>query len=143
KDGLRFLYTILFAACCYAPIKTMMGASALTGLGSMLVVCLGLATGWSPGVATLVGLGGALVALQAVYTGVICHQLNFLLLGPRHRPGPTEQTFQHLIEYRRLMVGGGAVAGVGFVGLLFMSLGFAPDGSALLPLVFLVAAGGS
>jgi len=143
KDGVRFLYTILFAACCYAPIKTMLAASALTGLASLLLVVLWMVAGWSPGAGALAGLGGALIAMQAVYTGVICHQLNYLLLGPRHRPGPAQQALQRLLDYRRLMACGAALTGLGLLGLAAVGTGSSVDFTALLPLLFLVVVGGS
>jgi hypothetical protein len=143
KDGLRFLFTILFAACCYTPIKTMLAASAVTGAASLALVALLMLTGWAPGAGALIGLGGLVVAMQGVYTGIICHQLNFLLLGPRYRVGPAEQVLQQMLEYRRLLVVGPLIAAVGLVGLIGAGLWGTADYLTLVPLMFLVIIGGS
>jgi glycosyltransferase involved in cell wall biosynthesis len=58
KDGFRFLFTILFSAACYSPIKTTLAASGLVLLGALLAVGA-LALAWAPRVASgATGLAG-------------------------------------------------------------------------------------
>jgi glycosyltransferase involved in cell wall biosynthesis len=78
KDGLRFLFIILFTTAAYNPIRSFLAAA--------LVAALGFA-----------GLAGA---------GVTVHQLNFLLLGPIRRDNPYERALQWLLSYKRLLVSG-------------------------------------
>ena len=47
RDGFRFLGAILFAACCYAPLKTMLGASVLSAAAGALLVGLAVLGGAS------------------------------------------------------------------------------------------------
>ena len=122
KDGLRFLYTILFSACCYAPLKTMLGLSVLTGLTGAVASWVLMSAG-SRFAAVCSAVAAAAIIVLLLTTGVICHQLNFLLIGPRRSIGPAERCLQWIFDYKRLIVGGiagtviGAVAGVA-VGLL-------------------------
>ena len=122
KDGLRFLYTILFSACCYAPLKTMLGLS-------MLTVVAGAAASWvlmsvgSQFAAACAAVAAVVMIILLMTTGVICHQLNFLLIGPRRSIGMAERCLQWIFNYKRLIVGGiagtvfGTIAGVA-VGLM-------------------------
>ena len=122
KDGLRFLYTILFTACCYTPIKTMMGAAFLITLLTVLLIGTALAAGVAPDTVALLGLGGAFAALQALGTGVICHQLNFLLIGPRGHLNRAERILLYLLEYKRLMLWGSLLGLAGLASLILAAL---------------------
>lgn len=110
QDGLRFLYIILFTICCYTPLRTMLTVAAIWGV---LVVSLmvPLAAAGAPGAVPALALGGALVAMLAAGTGVVCHQLNFLLIGPRRYMGWAERTLQRLTEYKLLILSGLALLG--------------------------------
>jgi glycosyltransferase involved in cell wall biosynthesis len=122
KDGLRFLYTILFTACCYTPIKTMMGVAFLIILLTALLLGTVLAAGVAPDIAALLGLGGAFAAIQALGTGVICHQLNYLLIGPRCDLNRAERILLYLLDYKRLMLWGTLLGLVGSAGLILAGL---------------------
>lgn len=112
KDGFRFLFTILFAAFCYSPVKTLAGFSVLTACAFAL---MGLITGnWA--VSTLVGSVVVSVMLGA---GVVVHQLNYLLIGPRRNVGPMERLMQYIVHHSRLLMWGAAVSAVGALALLF------------------------
>jgi hypothetical protein len=120
-DGLRFLLTILFSFCCYSPIKSALAACVL------VMLLGGLLMGWliwagSPA-ALLASLGSALAVLGVllVWAGLIVHQLNYLLIGPRRLLRPAEQTLQSLLHERGLMPAG--VATILFGGLGFVWLG--------------------
>ncbi len=115
KDGLRFLFVILFSACCYSPIKTMLGASVLAGAAW---VWLAMVFGGSARAMTVFGFTGVMMVLLLVGSGVIVHQLNFLLIGPRRHVGAVERKLQWLLEFKRLIGYGGAVALLGTLGLL-------------------------
>jgi hypothetical protein len=87
----------------------------------------GLLMGWliwagSPA-ALLASLGSALAVLGVllVWAGLIVHQLNYLLIGPRRLLRPAEQTLQSLLHERGLMPAG--VATILFGGLGFVWLG--------------------
>ena len=118
KDGMRFLFTILFAACCYAPIKTMLGLSVMLVVGLGLVAWLAsLAGAWSP-LPELIALTGGLLVIASLGIGVVTHELNFLLIGPRRAAGPIDKALEAMLHYRRLIYGGVAVATLGGLGLL-------------------------
>ncbi|WP_435008739.1 glycosyltransferase family 2 protein [Tundrisphaera lichenicola] len=141
KDGLRFLYVILFTVCCYTPLRTMLlVAGAFVGLVGLLVFllsALGLSTA-NPSLA----LGGAIVAMLAVWTGVVCHQLNFLLIGPRQFIGPTERLLQTLTEYKLLILSGLGILATGLLGLAILpATRLADSPGALMAMVFLMSLG--
>lgn len=105
RDGLRFLWTILFAACCYSPIKTMLGSAAFVGILTALAAGL-LAWRQSASAAIYLALAGLLIMIVLLATGVAAHEMNFLLIGPRRRVGILERTLQWLLNYRRLILSG-------------------------------------
>ena len=117
KDGLRFLYIILFSACCYAPIKTLTGASVLVAAGWSALVWLTLAAGASQSIAAVLAFTGIVLILLLLGSAVVVHQLNFLLIGPRRHVGWAERILQYLLEYRRLMLIGAVTTTVGTLGL--------------------------
>jgi hypothetical protein len=69
--------------------------------------------------ASLLGLGAALVAMLAVWTGVICHQLNYLLIGPRHHLGRAERTLLRLVDFKLLILSGAVLLAMGLSGLIY------------------------
>ena len=111
-DGFRFLLTILFAACCYAPLKTMFGCSVIGAVVFVLLGWTATATGGPVGVFSVAVAAGLFVSVL-MGTGVVVHQLNFLLIGPRSEVGPLERSFQFVIHSRRLIGAGAVVAAAG------------------------------
>ncbi len=101
RDGLRFLFTIIFSACCYSPLKTMLSFSAI-GIAILalftLVLNIFIPNLWFPASS----IASALVVM-AIATGIVTHQLNFLLIGPRRKLGIMERTLQWLIEFKRMI----------------------------------------
>ena len=120
KDGLRFLFTILFSACCYAPIKTMLGASVIVTLVTAIAAWL---LAWQDaGVAATFGVAAAVALIvQMLATGLICHQLTFLLIGST-RAGVAERLLQQALYYKRLIVGGTLCVVAGAAGMLIGSV---------------------
>lgn len=121
-DGFRFLATILFSFCCYSPIKSALAACVVVLLlGGLLVGALAWA-GSAP--AMLMSLSGALAVLSLllVWAGVIGHQLNYLMIGPRRVLLPTERALQQLLHERGLMVGGAATTLLGGLGFVWLGL---------------------
>jgi hypothetical protein len=123
KDGLRFLYTILFSACCYSPIKTMgVTAAATVVLFALLAVLFGVLPSQSIGTAWFLGFTGLLLGMLMAGAGVIVHQLNFLLIGPRRHVGALERMLQSFMDYKRLIVGGALATAMGTLGLVAILL---------------------
>ena len=137
RDGVRFLYIIVFAACCYAPIKTMAAAAAMIGLFGVLSIWILSWAAGSDGVATVFGLAAGLAAFLAFCTGLVCHQLNMLLLGPRRHIGPLERILQNLLCPKPLVIFGSLMALAGLAA--FGGLSFASHNSVWLPLVALAS----
>lgn len=113
KDGVKFLAIILFAASCYRPIAV------LTSLGLLFCV-FGAGLCWvasifGAGFPTIMALGGAFVFvfLQAVFIGLLCHQLNYMLMGPRVIAGRGERLLQKLCWTRPMVIAGIAYLAVG------------------------------
>ena len=50
-------------------------------------------------------------------TGVVVHQLNYLLIGPRRRISAAERALQYVLDFKRLLLAGGAVLAAGLAGL--------------------------
>lgn len=113
KDGVRFLAIILFASSCYSPIRS------LVSLG-LLFCLIGAALG---GIASVLGatapvalaLGGAFVfvLLQAAFVGLLCHQLNYLLIGSRRLPGRLGRILDRMFWTKQLVVAGCVLFGCG------------------------------
>jgi hypothetical protein len=129
RDGVRFLWTILFSACVYSPIKTMLAASAIGAVTLGLVMLVLALLGMPAWVEATLGLMGALMIVLAVATGVVTHQLNYLLIGPRIEVGPLERLLQRMLYYRGLIGGGVATMVLGLAALI--ALGFAGVGDSL------------
>lgn len=141
KDGLRFLYVILFTICCYSPIRTMFFlATAWTLLMAGLLYGLPLVV--RPVARGILGLGGMLVATLMAWAGIICHQLNFLLIGPRRDWGRAERILQRLTEYKVLIIEGSILTVAGVTGFSLLAL-LRPTASPmlLLPPAFLLVFG--
>ncbi len=126
KDGFRFLFTILFAACCYAPLKTMLGFALLVSMGFAPLIWAAALIGGAAGGATL-ALPAALIVALLIGTGVVVHQLNFLLIRPLQHVGRIERVLQHLIQYWWLMLGGAAIATAGVTALALAALKVSPS----------------
>lgn len=109
KDGLRFLFTILFSACIYSPIKTMAGVSVILTLIFALAAWGATLNGGPEALLMMIGLSGMLGVVLALGTGVAVHQLNYLLIGPRRRPEKAERRLQRLLGYRRLLTVGAVI----------------------------------
>ncbi len=117
KDGFRFLWTIVFSACCYSPIKVMLALAVMALLSAGLVgTGITLWTG-AAFVPLLMMLAAGLAAALLVGTGAVAHQLNYLLIGPRRTVGPVERLLQRLLDHVPLILGGGAVAAVSALAL--------------------------
>jgi hypothetical protein len=130
KDGLRFLCVILFTICCYNPLRTMLVVAAFWTLLLALLTPLLTWLGGSAVVPALLLAGGS-VAVLTLFTGLVCHQLNYLLIGPRRQVGWAERKLQRLCEYKRLIVTGSLLLGASSIGLLVAGSRGAGGGSAL------------
>lgn len=117
KDGLRFLFTILFAACVYSPIHTFGTVSVMAAAIFALLGGLAAVFGSWDALGPLLGLAGAMTILLLMGTGVVVHQLNYLLIGPRRRISAAERALQYVLDFKRLLLAGGAVLAAGLTGL--------------------------
>ena len=122
KDGLRFLYIILFSACCYSPIKTMIGTSLLLTAAWSALLWIVMAAGGSVTASAILALTGVLLVMLLLGMGVVVHQLNYLLIGPRRETGLMERLLQHLLNYKRLMLIGITTTTLGVAGLFAYSI---------------------
>ena len=121
-DGFRFLATILFSFCCYSPIKSALAACALVVLlGGSLLGWL-IWAGSSPALVMSLGSTLAVLGVLLLWTGLIVHQLNYLLIGPRRLLRPAEQTLQVLLHERRLIAAGAATTALGGLGFGWLGL---------------------
>ncbi len=121
-DGLRFLSTILFSFACYSPLKSALAAAlALAVCGGGLCAALAL-SGVSPPLLASLGLAFAVLGVLLAWAGVIVHQLNYLMIGPRRRLRASERLLQALLQDKGLIVGGAAVAGLGSLGFVLLGL---------------------
>jgi glycosyltransferase involved in cell wall biosynthesis len=140
KDGFRFLFVILFTVCCYTPIRTMLTVSAfwlaLTGAGLGLLQLLKV-----PMSPSLLAMGSGLVAATVIWTGVVCHQLNWLLIGPRRSVGWDERLLQSLIGFKTLITCGLAVMAASIAGLLISTAIPSLGQEVALPMVFFLTQG--
>ena len=141
RDGLRFLWTIMFAACCYSPLKTLLalsllGAGVLTGLTAVAARLFD-----APNLAPWMFLAGGLLVIMGIAGGVVVHQLNFLLIGPRRKTGALERLLQTMIDYRRLIMGGGAVFAAGMLALTILLITGAAVSPYVVALVLLLTIG--
>ncbi len=117
RDGFRFLWTILFSAACYSPVKTMsMGTGLMLAVMIPAIVLLALTVGSNP--AIFAGLTTLLLTLIFLATGVAVHQLNFLLIGPRRNAGAWEHLLQNALDYHKLIVGGALLTVLSLTALL-------------------------
>lgn len=113
KDGVKFLAIILFAGSCYSPIKILVSLGLVFGL-------LGAGACWVASVfgaqaPVLMALGGAFlfVFLQAAFIGLLCHQLVYLLIGPRSIPGTLARLVDKYCWTRPLVTAGTAILVLG------------------------------
>jgi hypothetical protein len=140
-DGLRFLSTILFSFCCYSPIKSALAASLVVmALYGLMFGGLNLA-GSSSFLLAWLAVAWALLCLLLVWAGLIVHQLNYLLIGPRRHLRPAERVLQRLLHYRGLSVAGATLVGLGSSGFLMLGL-LQPSLAGLVGLVGTLAIGG-
>ena len=87
KDGIKFLGIILFAASCYSPIASLVSLGALFCLIGAVLCWVSVSIGATTAAAVILAGAFVFVLLQAAFIGMLCHQLNFLLIGPRTIPG--------------------------------------------------------
>jgi len=115
KDGLRFLFIILFSAALFNPI------TALTILGFLfflfgLALCGAahlLGADWPVLLALAGGFGGVL--LQAIFVGFLCHQAMDELLGLLPRSGFVVSVLHEHFWTKQMVKAGVIILGLGLV----------------------------
>lgn len=141
KDGLRFLFTILFAACVYSPIHTFGLVSVIAVVIFMLFGGVAVAFGAWDTLGPLLSLAGAITILLLMGTGVLVHQLNFLLIGPRRQISRAERALQHVLYFKRLLLSGAAGLAAGLAGLVVMTVNNSQNIRSNLIIVLMLIAG--
>ncbi len=114
-DGLRFLAIILFAVSCYNPIASLASLGLLFCLIGAPLWLIALALGASVPVVTILAGAFLFVFLQSVFIGMLCHQLNFLLIGPRRVPGRLARLMDRLLWTRPMVLAGAVILACGIV----------------------------
>jgi hypothetical protein len=121
-DGFRFLLTILFSFCCYSPIKSALAACVLVMLLGGTIMGWLIWAGGSAALLASLGSALAMLGVLLVWAGLIVHQLNYLLIGPRRLLRPAEQALQRLLHERSLMPAGAATTLLGGLGFVWLGL---------------------
>jgi len=117
KDGLRFLFIILFTTSLFNPIK------ALTFLGVLFMI-FGLALGtllraygqpWP--VVFAIDAAFIAVCLQAVFTGFLSHQMLHMLMGPWRGTGAAEAFLHRHFWTMKMVRASMELLALGFLGI--------------------------
>ena len=106
KDGIRFIWSILFASLCYNPLRLSISLAVLAllagaGIGSVLLS--------TPLDLLLTGIVLGLfifLAFLAVSMGVLAHQINYLLIESREIPGKLPGLLRWLSDGKWLLAVG-------------------------------------
>lgn len=103
EDGFKFLFTILFTAALFNPIKSLASFGVLFLLLG-LVTCA-VAAGFGENAPVLFVWCGAfiVVMLQAIFIGFLSHQALHVLLGPSRLRGFGESLLQRYICTERMI----------------------------------------
>jgi len=122
RDGFRFLSTILFNFCCYSPIRfALFAVIALALFAAIAIGGLSL-LGAPPVVQGGLGLAATLMSMLLVLTGLIIHQVNYIVIGPRRHLGRPERFVQTFLGYKSLIGFGGAATVLGCIALAVFGL---------------------
>lgn len=122
KDGLRFLFIILFTAALFNPIKSLAVIGLLFWLLGLGLVGTAGRLGESPLLmGVLTGAFGVVFA-QAVFVGVLCHQMLHMLIGPWGKSGLGDRLLQKYFWTMRLVRASIAMLVVGLLTYAFSFL---------------------
>ena len=121
KDGLRFLFIILFTTSVFNPIRSFLFAALIAAIGFGIIAGLISLLDPTSGLLPLVGLAALCSILLLIGTGVLVHQLNFLLLGPIRRRSPAEQRLQRLLNFKELLLAGIVLTAISVAGWLALA----------------------
>jgi hypothetical protein len=121
-DGLRFLSTILFSFCCYSPVKSSLAAGLVLAAFYGLIFAVLTLAGSSSSLLAPLAIASAVLCVLLVWAGVVVHQLNYLLIGPRRCLRPAEQRLQALLHDKGLVAVGAAFAGLASVAFGLLGL---------------------
>ena len=106
KDGIKFVWSILFASLCYNPLRlatffSLLAILAGIGIGAVLLstpldfLTTGLVTGIF-----------IFLALLALASGALAHQINSLLMDAREIPGVLPGLLRCLTDGKRMVAAG-------------------------------------
>lgn len=105
-DGVRFLFIILFSSALFNPIKSLALLGFLFLVLGLLLAWMGVMEGHAPLVTLTFGAAFAMVFLQAVFVGVLCHQALHMLIGPWRVSSWGEGLLQRAFWTRRMVRAG-------------------------------------
>jgi glycosyltransferase involved in cell wall biosynthesis len=123
KDGLRFLFIILFTAALFNPIKALSFLGVMFMLGGLALGALLHAQGQPWPVVFAIHAAFIAVCLQAVFIGVLTHQMVHMLIGPWRNSGVAESLLHRhfwTIKMVRASVGLLIVGLIGIVANIFL-----------------------
>ncbi|HEY0548009.1 MAG TPA: glycosyltransferase family 2 protein [Verrucomicrobiae bacterium] len=102
KDGFKFLFTILFTAALFNPIKSLVAFGFLFLLFGLVTCVIG--AGFGETTPVLLAWCGAfiVVMLQAVFIGFLSHQTLHMLLGPWRMNGFGDLMLQRYFGTKRM-----------------------------------------
>ena len=94
KDGLRFLFIILFTTALFNPIKSLFVLGLMFFLLGLAVCGMVGALGQPGPLLLVLALAFGVVWMQAVFVGFLCHQMVHMLIGPYGGSGLGESLLQ-------------------------------------------------
>ena len=115
KDGVKFLAIILFAASCYNPFRTLLSLGLLFLLLGAVLYEIAIPNVTGTGARVVLAGAFVFVFLQAAFIGTLCHQLDYMLIGPRVIPGRWERFSQQVFKAKPMVITGIALFAVGFL----------------------------
>jgi len=106
EDGFKFLFTILFTAALFNPIKSLATFGTLFFLLGLGICAVGAGFQASSTSLTVWCGAFAIVMFQAMFVGFVAHQTLHMFLGPRRLSGFGESFLQRYISTRRMVYAG-------------------------------------
>lgn len=115
KDGFKFLFTILFTAALFNPIKSLSLLGLLFFLFGLGVCGVASSLGATAAEVAALGAGFGMVSIQAAFVGLLCHQMLHMLIGPWRVSSFGEGVLQRFFWTKRMVWSGIVLLVLGMV----------------------------